>query len=98
MKTPNIWLNKKIFLNALKRDKIFLTKENIGKNGATGYNVYILYKNNIHPIKGISSYWSDFYKSYRPEKGNYNKPQEIIKSITFALGIKNIKQLKYRVI
>lgn len=94
----NNWLTKRIFLNANKRNRIYLTKENIIRGVPKGYNVYILYKNEMILIKGLSHHWSNFFESHRPRGTGFNKPQAIIESIALALGIKNLKQINYRVI
>jgi len=94
----NTWLTKKIFLNAIKRNRIFLTKQNISRGRTIGYNLYIFYKNKMILIKGLSHHWSDFFESYRPRGTGYNKPQEIIESVGYSLGIKKLKEINYRVI
>ena len=83
------WFTKRRFLQALKNGKIFLTKQTIRRCTVTGYNVYILYKNHMHLIKGFAPCWSEMYECYRPSGTGYNKAEHIIEEIvTIHLGYK----------
>jgi len=93
------WLTKTIYKNALKKDKVFLTKEIITSNGITGFNVYIYYKNNFRRIVGIGNYWSNKKECYHCTVYGSSRSLDIILNIGYSLGLKfhDIRQ-NYRIL
>ena len=90
------WITKTKYKNALKSGRVFMTAAMQGRNGTTGYNVYIKDAKGsaMRKLCGHSVYWSNKRRCYHCVAWGTSRPLEIILSIGYGLGLKfnDIKQ------
>ena len=83
------WITKTKYKNALKSGRVFMTTAMQGRNGVTGYNLYIkdAKGSTMRLLCGHSSYWSDKRRCYHCCAWGTSRPLEIILSVGYKLGL-----------
>jgi hypothetical protein len=82
------WLTKRLYKQALKTGKVYLTLEIQTRNGVTGYNLYILKNGDMLKVCGHSPYWSDKKRCYHVTCWGTSRPLEVILSVGRSLGLR----------
>lgn len=88
------------YKRALEAGRVFLTAENMTRNGITEYNLYMTTpKGKIEQITGNSVCWSETKHSYHVTAWGTSRPLEVILSVGYNLGLSfsEIKQ-NYRML